>query len=76
LVVAHNSKADVTTETLKMRASQPLVNTGEDRIGWMDEDRWNRMASTLYDQGLLAKQITARDVFTLDFLRQAYGLSQ
>jgi NitT/TauT family transport system substrate-binding protein len=76
LVVALNPKADVTTETLKMRASQPLVNTGEDRIGWMDDDRWSRMASTLYDQGLLAREIDATDVFTLEFLRQAYGLPQ
>jgi NitT/TauT family transport system substrate-binding protein len=76
LVHAHNPKADPAAEALKMRATQALVNTGEDRIGWMKEERWSQMAKTLDEQGLLPGQVSVRDVFTLRFLREYYGMAE
>jgi NitT/TauT family transport system substrate-binding protein len=76
LVHIHNPKADPMAETLKMKATQALVNTGEDRIGWMTEERWNQMAATLQDQGLLPAKVNTGDIFTLQFLREVYGVTE
>lgn len=76
LVHAHSPKADPEAETLKMKATQALVNTGEDWIGWMTEERWSQMATTLDEQGLLPAKVNISDVYTVHFLRQSYGLTE
>lgn len=76
LVHLHNTKADPAAETLKMKATQVLVNTGEDRIGWMTEERWNQMAATLQEQSLLPSGANTSDVFTLRFVREVYGMAE
>jgi NitT/TauT family transport system substrate-binding protein len=73
LVRSYDAKADSTLETKKMEATQTLVNTGEDQIGWMTEEGWTKMAGILEEQGLLAESQKARDAFTMTFLRQIYG---
>ncbi len=74
LVHRHEPKADPAVETLKMKASQALVNTGEDRIGWMTEERWRQMAKTLKQQALLSRAVDAGEIFTPRFLREFYGV--
>lgn len=72
IVVKYNPKLDPTLETDKMAASLPLVNTGEDYIGWMKPEIWAGMEQTLRAQGVLTQPLTVDDVYTLQFLEQIY----
>jgi len=60
-------------EADKLIASIPLVNTGEDHIGWMQPDTWNAMAQTLHTQGDLKQPLKVDDVYTMQFLEEMYG---
>ena len=73
LTRTYDPKAYPALEARKMRATQALVNTGEDRIGWMREPRWTQMTRLLDEQGLLPNPVRATDVFTMAFLHEIYG---
>jgi NitT/TauT family transport system substrate-binding protein len=73
LVVKLNPAADLTHETDFMLASLPLINTGEDHIGWMKPEVWAGMEKTLRDQGVLTKSLDITQVYTLQFLQQVYA---
>jgi len=76
LVLKYKSDADAAHENATMAASLPLVNTGEDQIGWMKPEIWDGMAQTLRDQGLLTKPVDLSTVYTLQFLQELYGSSK
>lgn len=65
------AKADLEAE--KMIASIPLINTGEDHIGWMKRETWNAMVKTLRTQGELKEPLQVDDVYTMQFLEELYG---
>ncbi len=65
--------ADVALENAKMTASLPLVNTGEDFIGWMRPGVWAGMEKTLREQGVLTNTLEVEQVYTLQFLEEIYG---
>jgi NitT/TauT family transport system substrate-binding protein len=73
LVLKYNPKADASLETDKMIASLPLINTGEDHIGWMKPDVWAGMEQTLRAQGVLTKPVNVTEVYTPQFLEEIYG---
>lgn len=52
----------------KMIASLPLINTGQDPIGWMQAADWEAMMAILMEQDILAKPIDVSSVYTLQFL--------
>jgi hypothetical protein len=56
-----------------MTASLPLVNTGEDFIGWMRPEVWAGMEKTLREQGVLTNTLDVEQVYTLQFLEEIYG---
>jgi NitT/TauT family transport system substrate-binding protein len=64
--------ADAAHENAFMLASLPLVNTGEDHIGWMKPDIWAGMEATLREQGILTKRVDVQQVYTLQFLKEIY----
>lgn len=68
-----NPGADSITENLRMIASLPLVNTGEDHIGWMKPEVWTAMEKTLREQGVLTQPIDVAGAYTLQFLDEIYG---
>ena len=72
LVAHHRPQADPAFETEKMVASLPLINTGEDFIGWMKPEVWASMEHTLREQNILTEPITANDAYTLQFLQHIY----
>ena len=72
LVQEYNPSADLAIEGARMIASLPLVNTGEDNIGWMRADRWAGMAQTLRDQGILTSPVDVASVYTMEFLQEIY----
>ena len=65
--------ADPELEITKMIASIPLVNTGEDFIGWMTPEGWAGMEQTLREEGLLTNPLNLDEVYTMDFLEENYG---
>jgi NitT/TauT family transport system substrate-binding protein len=73
MVVKYESKADAALENDKMVASLPLINTGEDHIGWMKPEIWAGMEQTLREQGVLTMPLDVTQVYTLQFLEEIYG---
>lgn len=73
IVVKYMASGDAALESAKMAASIPLVNTGEDYVGWMRPDIWSGMESTLRAQGILTKTLHLTKVYTTDFLREIYN---
>jgi NitT/TauT family transport system substrate-binding protein len=73
LVLQYNPRADLAFETDIMVASLPLVNTGEDHIGWMKPEGWIGMEQTLRAQGVLTRSVPLTEVYTLQFLQEIYG---
>ena len=55
-----------------MAASLPLINTGEDHIGWMKPDLWAGMEKTLREQGVLTTPLDVTQVYTMQFLQEIY----
>ncbi len=73
IVLHYNPKADTTHETAFMTASIPLVNTGEDHIGWMKPEIWAGMEKTLREQDVLTRPVDVTQVYTMQFLKEIYG---
>lgn len=65
--------ADAAHETAFMLASLPLINTGEDHIGWMKPAVWAGMEATLREQKVLTQSVDITQVYTLQFLQQIYA---
>jgi NitT/TauT family transport system substrate-binding protein len=72
IVALYNPAADPALENQKMAASLPLVNTGEDFIGWMRLETWTRMEQALRDQGVLIAPLDVSQVFSQQFLEAIY----
>jgi NitT/TauT family transport system substrate-binding protein len=72
LTLKYDPKADAELETAKMIASIPLVNTGEDHIGWMKPEVWAGMEQTLREQGVLTAPVDVMQVYTMQFLQEIY----
>jgi NitT/TauT family transport system substrate-binding protein len=72
LTLKYDPKADAELETAKMTASIPLVNTGEDYIGWMKPEIWAGMETTLREQGVLTQPVNVTQVYTMQFLKEIY----
>lgn len=72
-VQKYKPDADPDVEVDKMIRSIPLVNTGEDNIGWMTADRWKAMGDTLREQGALTGPLDIQQVYTMQFLKEIYG---
>lgn len=68
----YNPGANADLESDKMIASIPLVNTGEDSIGWMKAETWQGMAKTLRADGALTGSLDIKDVYTMRFLEEMY----
>ena len=71
-VQKYRPKADEGLEIAKMVAAMPLINTGEDFIGWMKPNIWTDMEQTLLEQSVLMKPFDIAQVFTQQFLEQIY----
>ena len=72
MVAKYNAEADPELETAKMSASLPLVNTGEDHIGWMKPEMWAGMEETLREQNVLTGPVDISQVYTMQFLTEIY----
>ncbi len=73
LIAKYDPQADAALENAKMTASIPLVDTGEDTIGWMKPEVWAGMEKTLREQGVLTKPVDVTQVYTMQFVKEVYG---
>lgn len=71
-VQKYNPEADAELETDRMIASLPIVNTGEDFIGWMKPEIWQTMEQTLREQGILTDPLDVEKTYTMQFLEEIY----
>ena len=60
-------------EAARVAASVPLVNTGEDVIGWMKPAIWEGMERTLREQGVLTAPLDVTQAYTVRFLEEIYA---
>jgi NitT/TauT family transport system substrate-binding protein len=72
MVKKYNPTADVALENDKMLASIPLVNTGEDFVGWMRPEMWSGMEHMLQEQGALAGPVDPQQVYTMEYVSAFY----
>jgi NitT/TauT family transport system substrate-binding protein len=73
LVQKYNPNVDPALENAKMIASLPLVNTGENQIGWMKPELWTSMEKILREQGVITTPLDVTQVYTMQFLEELYG---
>lgn len=73
LIAHYDPDADVARNKANLIAMLPLINTGEDEVGWMKPEVWAGMAATLKDQGLLDPSVEPSQAYTLRFLEEIYG---
>jgi NitT/TauT family transport system substrate-binding protein len=72
MLLQYNPQANVDLENKKMLSILPLVNTGEDHIGWMEPDIWAGMEQTLQEQNVLTLPQDITQVYTIQFLEAIY----
>jgi NitT/TauT family transport system substrate-binding protein len=72
MVSKYNPSANLQHETAQMIASIPLVNTGEDFIGWMKPEIWAGMEQVLSEQGVIAAPLDVTQAYTMKFLQEIY----
>ncbi len=65
--------ADPAVQAKMIEASQPLIHTGEDHIGWMRAEVWQQMEAMMVDQGFLVNPAELDKVYTMQFLEAVYG---
>jgi ABC-type nitrate/sulfonate/bicarbonate transport system substrate-binding protein len=68
LPLHYNRALDPVHEVNVLRASGPLIHTGVDQIGWMRIEDWQGMIRTMHEEGMIAEELAAADVFTTRFL--------
>jgi NitT/TauT family transport system substrate-binding protein len=68
LPLHYNPTLDPAHELQVLRATAPLVSTGEGRIGWMRAEEWEAMIRSLHEQGVIAEPPAAGDLYTTRFL--------
>jgi len=73
MVLNYVPDTDPELENAKMIASIPLVNTGEDFIGWMKPEVWAGMEQTLREQGVITNPLDVEQAYTLQFLEELYN---
>ncbi len=73
LISHYDPDADVQRNKANLIAMLPLINTGEDQVGWMKPEVWAGMAATLKDQGLLDRSVEPSQAYTLRFLEEIYA---
>jgi NitT/TauT family transport system substrate-binding protein len=66
-------EADAQLENAKMIASIPLVNTGEDFVGWMEPEVWAEMAQALQEVGVITNSVAVEQAYAPEFVYEIYG---
>ena len=57
-----------------MEAQVPLIHTGRDDIGYMQEEVWEEMYQLMLTHGILDAPLDPKTAYTMDFLHKVYGI--
>ncbi len=71
--MAYSKIQDREIQADMFNASDPLIHTGDDQVGWMRASVWDGMANILTEQGILSDSVDVDGVYTLQFLQSVYG---
>lgn len=69
--LAFDDSLDRGFQLAAMEMSIPLIDTGEDTIGWMKPAIWQTMHDILLEQGLIAAPVDLTTVYTNEFVEKA-----
>jgi NitT/TauT family transport system substrate-binding protein len=72
ITIKYAIKTDAALQTQIIRASYPLIHTGEDQIGWMRAEAWEEVHRMLLEQGILSQPVELNNVYTMEFLEKIY----
>ncbi|HLF28765.1 MAG TPA: ABC transporter substrate-binding protein [Anaerolineae bacterium] len=64
---------DRVVQLAALKASLPLIDTGEDRLGWMRPEVWQQMHDILLEQHLIEGPFDVSTVYDNQFVEQAYA---
>jgi len=64
---------DKSVQLAALKASLPLIDTGEDEIGWMRPEIWQQMHDILLEQGLLDAPFDVTAVYDNQYVEKAYA---
>ena len=64
-----NPELEESFQLKAMEVSIPLINTGDSKLGWMNQAVWQKMQEVLLEQGLMTKKIDVNTVFTNEFIK-------
>jgi ABC-type nitrate/sulfonate/bicarbonate transport system substrate-binding protein len=64
----YDPKLDAKTQTAMMKAEVPMIDTGDQPIGWMDEDIWQSTADILLAGGFIPSAVDVKSLFTNEFI--------
>lgn len=56
-----------------LSVSSPHIHTGDNHIGWMDEEIFKKTQDILYDQGVIENKIEINDIYTTETLQEIYS---
>jgi NitT/TauT family transport system substrate-binding protein len=62
---------DESFQRAAMSASIPLIDTGEDQVGWMRPEAWQQISDILLDQGVIDAAVDVKTVYTNEFVEKA-----
>lgn len=65
-------EADRDLQKEMLSQSFPLIETGEDRLGWMNATVWNEIVESLSSSGAINKDNLKGKLFDMEMLKQAY----
>jgi ABC-type nitrate/sulfonate/bicarbonate transport system substrate-binding protein len=69
--LAFDSNLDHAVQLAGLNASTPLVDTGEDYIGYMKPEVWQQMHDILLEQGFIKAPLDVKSVYTNEFVEKA-----
>lgn len=69
--LAFDSKLDHDVQLAGLNAVTPLIDTGEDYIGYMKPEVWQQMYDILLEQGFIKTQFEVKTAYTNEFVEKA-----
>lgn len=64
----YDPKLDAATQTAQMKAQAPLIDTGNQPIGWMGDDVWQNTADILLAGGFIPSAVDVKSLYTNEFI--------
>jgi ABC-type nitrate/sulfonate/bicarbonate transport system substrate-binding protein len=65
----YDETLDAEIQAAQMTAQIPLIDTGDQAIGWMDEQVWQSTVDILLDSGFIPSAIDVKSLYTNEFIK-------